>query len=89
MANEIHHLPKRRNMKTTKELEKERTDNFRLGYEDCRKDVLGLIDEWAKRNCSFKTLNNTPGYKTRQSDLCPCRCCDINRELKSKIEGDS
>ena len=68
-------------MKTEKQIEKEHTNCFAVGYNVCRKDVKELIDNKCFcDNCSLKCI---------ASD-CDCVCHNgwINKEeLKKRIEG--
>ena len=57
-------------MKTIKELEVEYADVYGRGYNQARKDVLGLIDE------------RYAGHGI----LCTCKVCEYRRKLKARIK---
>ena len=68
-------------MKTIKELESEGWDSsFIFGYNDCKKDILKLIDEWRKEFEWDKIEDETGSWS-------PGQCQFKIDTLKQRIEG--
>jgi len=68
------------NKKNAKTLRKETSIIYDEGYNQCKKDVLGLINEWWYDD---KTCSGKPHCDVEDCDLC-VTCLE---ELKKRIDG--